>query len=217
MQANKTTFTLSVFFLAALCINCSTKKTSEQQQSQVDSVTEEVIQENVSTTENTADSAAQEDSQSYDCPRGQAEPVVKKTVYPHSTFKLNDDNRTGTETVTLNDDDQLIIKSWGCEYYMLTFRFETTKFNNDTTEIMYWLDKAVAMMKKVEGGIEVPIDIPAGTVAAAQLVKEKRNYLLGEEIVYKEGSVRGFVTFDRIQKINDSKFAMEISYASGPY
>ena len=203
--------------MATVLISCATKETTEKYQPVLDSVTEEPTQELISSTESTIDTTAQETTESYDCPRGHAESVVKKAVYPQSIFKLTDDNRTGTETVTLDNDDQLIIKSWGCEYYILTFRFETARFKGDTIDINYWLAKAVILMNEIGKGIDVPIDIPGGSAAVSKLVTEKRNYLLGEEIVYREGSVRGFVTFDRIQKINDTKFAIEISYASGPY
>jgi len=217
VHPKKTTTKIRVFFIAAVLISCAPKKRPEKYQPVVDSVAEEATHEFINSTESPIDSTVQETTESYDCPRGQAESVVKKAVYPHSIFKLNDDNRTGTETVTLDNDDQLIIKSGGCEYYLLTFRFETTRFNGDTTDITFWLDKAVILMNEIEKGIDVPIDISGGSAAASKLAKEKRNYLLGEEIVYKEGSVRGFVTFDRIQKIDDARFAIEISYASGPY
>lgn len=203
--------------MAAVLINCATKKTTEKYQPVVDSVAAEPTQELISSAESPIDSTVQETTASYDCPRGQAESVVKKAVFPHSIFKLSDDNRTGTETVTLDNDDHLMIKSWGCEYYILTFRFETARFKGDTIDINYWLAKAVILMNEIGKGIDVPIDIPGGTGAVSQLIKEKRSYLLGEEIVYREGSVRGYVTFDRIQKIDDAKFAIEISYASGPY
>lgn len=47
-------------------------------------------------------------------------------------------------------------------------------------------------------------------------LKENEDYSLRQEIVYEDDLIRDFVTFDRIQKINDKRFAIEISYATGP-
>lgn len=41
-------------------------------------------------------------------------------------------------------------------------------------------------------------------------------YELGEEIVYKDDVIRDFLTLDRIPRINDKRFAIEISFATGP-
>lgn len=217
MYSTKTLLSISPLLFTVVLIACSKKKTAENYQAPVDSVTIQPTQELTAEAESPSDSTVAEDTESYDCPLAEAQPVVKKSIYPQSVFKISKDGRTATETVALDRGEQLIVKRWGCEYYVLTFRFETTRFKGDTTDLMYWLDKAVTMMNEVEKGIDVPIDIPGGTAAALTLAKEKRNYLLGEEIVYHEGSIRSFVTFDRVQKIDDAKFAVEISYASGPY
>ena len=74
-----------------------------------------------------------EQEQSKDCVRGQAEPVIQKEDYPNTTFILQADSLTAIETVTFDNGDKLIIRNWGCEYYVLTFCFETTKFQQDTT------------------------------------------------------------------------------------
>jgi hypothetical protein len=67
-------------------------------------------------------------AQNNNCVRGQAEPVVKKLVYPNSQFQLQADSLTAIEIVNFSNGDKLIIRNWGCESYILTFRFEASRF-----------------------------------------------------------------------------------------
>ncbi len=60
----------------------------------------------------------------------------------------------------------------------------------------------------IKGGIDA-IPIYMSTL-------DSRTYNLGEEIVYDDDEIRDFVTFDRIQKLNNRRFAIEISFATGP-
>jgi hypothetical protein len=99
---------------------------------------------------------------------------------------------------------------------VLTFRFETTRFQADTTDINYWMDKIVILMTEIENSIDAPLDIPAGTLATRNYLNANKTYSLGEEIVFDDDIIRDFVTFDRVQWIGDEKYAIEISYATGP-
>ena len=159
-----------------------------------------------------------EDLNYSDCIRGQAAPVVKKSVYPNAVFKLYPDNHTGIETMDLKGGDKLTIKNWGCEYYVLTFRFETGRFQADTTNTVYWLGKAALLMKEIQAGIDAPLNLQDGIEAVSiQLASmDSGSYGLGEEIVFKDDMIRDFVTLDRIQRINEQRFAVEISFATGP-
>lgn len=148
--------------------------------------------------------------------RSQAESIVRREIFPNALFKLNDDNHTGIEKIDLKDGEQLLIRNWGCEYYVLTFRFETTRFRADTTDIRYWMDKAIILMNEIEKGLDAPLNISGGTRATRSFLESNKEYKLGEEIVFNQSEIRDFVTIDRIQKMNDKKFAIEISYAMGP-
>jgi hypothetical protein len=161
---------------------------------------------------------AVDDFDNSDCTRGQAQSVTKRTVYPNAIFKLNSDKHTGTETVELKNGEKLIINNWGCEYFVLTFRIETERFKADTTNTMYWLDKAAILMNEIQDGIDAPLNIQGGLQAIPLHLAsmDSRMYELGEEIVFKDDIIRDFVTLDRIQKISDNRFAVEISFATGP-
>ncbi|SHH26394.1 hypothetical protein SAMN04488109_3430 [Chryseolinea serpens] len=155
------------------------------------------------------------DSVANDCVRGEPEPVLKKAVYPNEIFQRQPDG-TAIESTDLEHNDRLLIYHKGCEYYWLTFRFETSRFQADTTDVPYWMDKAVGFMRDIRKGLDAPIDTDNGTDAIARLLKEKKTAELTEEIVFEEGSIRSAATLDRVQKIDDRRYAIEISFFTGP-
>lgn len=211
-----TTRIIGTILTIILIVGCGTKTTSDQ-----DEITSDTIRSTDATQNKNiaSDSVSVSDDFDYaDCIRGQAESVTKKAIYPNATFKLNSDNHTGVETVDLKNGERLIIKNWGCEYFVLTFRIETERFQADTTNTIYWLDKAVILMKEIEDGIDAPLNIQGGIEAIPIHLASmgSRTYELGEEIVFKDDIIRDFVTLDRVQKISDKRFAVEISFATGP-
>jgi hypothetical protein len=159
-----------------------------------------------------------EEFDNFDCVRGQAESVTKKTVYPNAIFKLNPDKHTGTETVELQNGETLVINNWGCEYFVLTFRIEMERFQADTINTLFWLDKARILMSEIQDGIDAPLNLQGGIDAIPMHIAsmDSRAYTLGEEIIFEDGARREFVTLDRISKINDKRFAVEISFGIGP-
>lgn len=196
-----------------LLFGCESKKASVQDEIG----SSKAIVEDTTQNENIAPDSSGNDFDS-GCVRGHAESVTKKSIYPKAIFKLNPDNHTGVEIVDLENGDRLTIKNWGCEYYVLTFRIETDRFQADTTNMIYWLDKAVTLMKEIEGGIDAPLNISRGIEAISAHITsmDSRAYELGEEIVFNDDVIRDFVSLDRVQKINERRFAVEISFATGP-
>lgn len=73
-----------------------------------------------------------------DCPRGAAEPLVKKNTFKDAHFALQPDGITGIETFSLPEGDKVKIKNFGCEYYILSFELTTSRFAADTTDLQYW-------------------------------------------------------------------------------
>lgn len=163
-----------------------------------------------------ADSINNETFDFSDCVRGPAEQVIKKNINPTSVFELNEDGHTGKETIQFNNGDKVVIRNWGCEYYLLTFRFETGRYSSDTTDLPFWMSKAISLMQSIEEGVESPLDIPDGTAKMKQLLDDNKPYSAGEEIVYAEGEIRQYVTFDRVQKVDNKKYAIEVTYGMGP-
>ena len=162
-----------------------------------------------------------ETSSEMDCVRGAAEPIIIKSVFPNTDFKLQPDKITGIETVVFDNNDRLIIKNWGCESYCLTFRFETTRFQEDTTNLQFWYKKAVLLMSEIANGLDSPINIDKGTKELINFIDKDQpnnyaNLKLQEEIDFGGEDIRNYVAVDRIQKIDDNKYAIEISYVIGP-
>jgi hypothetical protein len=155
------------------------------------------------------------------CARGKAEPIINKTVYPKTTFVLQPDSLSGIETVTFDNGDKLTIKNWGCEYYVLTFRFETSRFQRDTTDLKFWFKTATGLVTEIFNGVDSPIDIKKGITQLANHIDSDqptnfRNLKLGDEIDFGGNEIREFVSVDRIEKLTDKKYVVEISFATGP-
>lgn len=195
--------------LILFCVACQVKQTETSAVTADTLVTGNVIAE--------ADTASlpDNDTSANECTRGQPEPVLRKAIYPKETFQRRPDG-SAVESTDLEHNDRLTIYHRGCEYYWLTFRFETSRFQADTTDVPYWMDKAVGFMQDIHNGLDAPLDISNGTEAILLLLKEKKTTALSEEIVFQEGSIRSAATLDRIQQIDDRRYAIEISFFTGP-
>ncbi|WP_345953954.1 hypothetical protein [Mucilaginibacter sp. PAMB04168] len=156
-----------------------------------------------------------------DCPRGAAEPVIKKDIFPAATFTMQADHRTGIETLTFDDGDKLMIKQSGCEYYRLDFRFETSRFEADTTNVTYWSNTGLSLMRRAIKGLDTPLEIgKALNNLSARLEKDKSgsgtNLTLGEEIDFGGSDPRQYLTIDRITRLANQRYAIELSLSYGP-
>ena len=155
------------------------------------------------------------------CIRGKAKSIINKTAYPQTTFVLQPDSLSGIETVIFDNGEKLTIKNWGCEYYVLTFRFETSRFQQDTTDLKYWFKTATRLVSEIFNGVDAPIDIKKGVNQLKNHIESDqptnfKNLKLGDEIDFGGSQIRNFVSVDRIEKLTDKKYAVEISFATGP-
>lgn len=152
-----------------------------------------------------------------DCIRDIAEPIVRKSVFPKSNFQLQPDGRTAIETVELKNGDKLTIRNRGCEYYCLTFNFETTRFQKDTCDLKFWYKVSSELMAEVLKGIDAPVDLKSG-IAALDNYSEKdktnhyRNLKTRHRINFGVREPMEFVTVDRIQKLSDRKFLVILTF-----
>lgn len=201
-----------VYLLSAfVLLSCGGSKT-EESHSGPDSTTN--IRQAVDEPHN--DTTKTEDDPGYECIRGAAEPIVNRDVYPNALFKINDDSLTGIETIDFENGEKLKINNWGCEYFVLTFTFETNRFQGDTTDAKFWLDKAIVLMKEVEHGLDSPLDIKGGVIATSKFLQDSAKYNFMDEIVYDDSEIRDFVRLDRVHKIDNNRYAIQVTFAKGP-
>ena len=152
-----------------------------------------------------------------DCVRGQAEPIIKKTVFPNTKFILQPDSITAIETVNFNNGDIVTIRNWGCEYYVLTFRFETSRFQADTTAMKYWYVTTYRLLKEMKHGIDAPVDIEKGLQALNNHISKNLSDLqLETEIDFADHGFQQYIIVEQIEKLTNKKFAITVSFATGP-
>jgi hypothetical protein len=92
------------------------------------------------------------DRQSADsgCTRGQPEPLFvssNSAVTAHS-FKENSSTEA-IEEVTFVSGDKLTIKNWGCEYYIISFRYESDGIVSQEESPEFWFTKAAEALERL--------------------------------------------------------------------
>ena len=114
-----------------------------------------------------------------------------------------------------------MLRHWGCEYYALTFRFETIRLTEPISQRAAWHHHAVVLMRSVLPGVDAPLDLAKGvqylnTRLLRRAKTSARNQALREEITFNDGEIRSFVTVDKIEKLVGGKTAVELTFAIGP-
>jgi hypothetical protein len=151
------------------------------------------------------------------CVRGTPEPVINKKKLPNSKFILLPDSLTGIETVTYANNEKLIIENFGCEYYTLNFRFETSRFKAaDTSNIKYWALNAIELMKQIEPAINSPLNLRKGIRYFSKYISTNKYPVLQHEVEYGSSEMNNTVILNRVQKINKDKYAVELTFSLGP-
>jgi hypothetical protein len=168
-----------------------------------------------------SDSLADRDTAATDCPRDRSAPVIQKTVFPAARFALQADGRTGLETLTLADGDQVIITQSGCEYFILKFRFVTSRFAADTIDVLYWSNAALTLMRSVSKGLDVPLDVNGALTQLSRRIDQdkvasQKKLELGEEIDFGGPDPRQYLILERITQLAGQRFAIEVSLNYGP-
>ncbi len=203
------------FALVVLACNTSEKSVTE---------TETLSAVDSSTTQGPEDIAAGRTiipETGINCIHATATPVVKKSSFPQTTFQLQSDKQTGIETIQLENEDKVIIKNWGCDYYVLTFRFETSRFQEDPANLGFWYKRAVTLLNEINKGLDTPIDVIKGTERLVVQIENDlpngyANLQLNEELSFNDETPRSFISIDKIEKLDEKRYAVTITFAKGP-
>lgn len=151
-----------------------------------------------------------------ECVRGAAEPLINSNIFPNTKFWLLKDSITGYEAVKLDNGDSLTIKNWGCEYYCLTFSFETTRFKDKISNYKAWYNHAASLMADASRGLKSAIGIEKGMTALKYYADTARNPKLKRDIDYG-GTLdyREIISLEKIS-LNKNKTNVIITYCNGP-
>jgi len=193
--------------------NDSTKKSNKP----IDTITKSIDEKFKATVSSDIDSIKNSNnSDDIICIVGKHSPIVLEKEFPNTHFIFNSDSSELVEHVYLENGDILKIYHSGCEYYVLKFRFETKRFSSDVNDIQYWSNVVVTLMREIIQKIDPPIEINSGIDTLEKYLKEKRKIEFGEQIDYGIDEIRNFLSIDNVQKIDSSKYAIEITFAYGP-
>ncbi len=162
-------------------------------------------------------------TQSDDCVRAIPEPIIKKQVFPKTSFRLVKGKSypfesVGYEKVQIKDGLNLTIINSGCENYTLTFRFEVSNLSHKTEDARFWYGKAVELMLMVKKGIRSQDTdlIKRGTNAVNSYIKKNRKLKYENYIDFGESEIRDVVVVDKVKKQGLKNYQIEISYSIGP-
>jgi hypothetical protein len=162
-------------------------------------------------------------TQSDDCVRAIPEPIIKKTVFPKTSFKLIKNKSypfesVGYEKVQIKNGIDLTIINSGCENYTLTFRFELSNLSHQTEDAKFWYRKAVELMLMVKKGIRSQDTnlIVRGTNAINSYIKKNRKLKYENYIDFGGSDIRDVAVVDKVEKQGRRKYQIEISYSIGP-
>ena len=150
-----------------------------------------------------------------ECMRGKPEPALDSTNFHDYMFELID-KTTAIEIAEKENGDKITIRHGGCEYFVLTYRIETSRFKADTTDIGFWYKKTVKLLSEIEDANKSPIDIKTGISALVNYIDNYSEKKLRNEIDYADSEIRQYVTIDRIEQIDKTQFAIEITFVIGP-
>jgi hypothetical protein len=151
-----------------------------------------------------------------ECVRQVPEPLVDKTKFPNSTFRL--ENFVGFETVDLSIDEKLIIKNTGCESYTLVLRFEVPSGDKTPEDVIFWYDKLIGLIESTGDFINSPLNIKEANLELFNLINSyiDQPLALADYIYVDDSGIPKTVSFDKIINIGSGKTALEFSIRYGP-
>jgi hypothetical protein len=156
-----------------------------------------------------------------DCVRSVPTPIIKKTVFPKTSFRLKKIDElgqaiaTGTETVQFNNGDRLTITNTGCEYFTLRFRFETSRVDRrQISNTQYLYRRSAWLMRQTLPGLR--LNLTRGITALEKYAAQSPQPDLDQEIDYGGQEIRSVVKLVKVQPLSKQKTVVEVLFYDGP-
>jgi hypothetical protein len=165
---------------------------------------------------------AKESNQAFECVRSVPKSIVKKSVFPNTSFVLKKTNNNGLtvpegiETVRLKNGDRLVIVNSGCESVAITFRFEIDRPTGKPKDAKYWYRRSVGLMKQIVNGINSPLNLKTGIVALENYSAKNLQPKLGNEIDYGDRDIRSTVRLGEVTTATNGRTIVEVLFYYGP-
>ncbi len=158
---------------------------------------------------------------SSECVRSEPEPVVKKDVFPNTSFRLETNKefpyqKLGYETVEFKNGDRLLIEHAGCENFTLIFRFETKRFAAEPADVRFWYRAAVELMSEAEKGIAKSFLIPQGLKALNTYPTNDKQLEFDKQIDFGTGEIRSVVSVNDVKKLANDRYEIAVAFGTGP-
>jgi len=160
-------------------------------------------------------------SESFECVRATPEPIIKREVYPQTTFARRKNkslpfNDIASETVKFKNGEKLSIEHTGCENYTLIFRFETNRFKRKTADARFWYKTALELMRQAKKGFGSNDLLDNGVKALNSYIKNNKTLKYAEEISFGGEEIRDVVFLSQVKKLRGNKYQVELSFGTGP-
>jgi hypothetical protein len=156
------------------------------------------------------------------CVRSIPTPIVKKSVFPNTSFVLKKTIESGwivaegIEKVKFNNGDRLLIMNSGCESFAIAFHFETNRLIGNLNDPKYLYRRSAGLMKQILKGLNSPIDLKQGIVALENYEAKNSEPKLDTEIEYGGFDIRSAVKLGEVKKAANGRTIVQVLFYYGP-
>ena len=147
-----------------------------------------------------------------DCLKSIPQRVIDASVLPGAEFKQVD--LMGYEKIELPTGDRLLIINWGCESYNLTFRFETSRFGTDTSQVKEWYSILTQLLYVIEPAIDSPVKVQRGIDGIQEYLKQDTlPVAYNVSLDLSNDSSYADMVFERVKILGDTAVRIDATFS----
>jgi hypothetical protein len=137
--------------------------------------------------------------------------VINTSVLPGVEYEQVD--LMGYEKLCLPTGDHLLIINWGCEFYHLTFRFETSRFGTDTSNVKQWYSILTQLLYVIEPAIDSPVKIQLGiNEIQSYLSQDSTPVVFDVPLTLRRDSVLSDMVFEQVKILGDTAMRLDATF-----